>query len=212
MKPYRTVTVSLIMIATAILLLNFKKVEAKKVNQPLSEFPRIIGQWQGEPDRFDSWFYEKSGVDDSILSNFRDSNGNSVQLYVGYYESQREGDIIHSPKNCMVGGGWNIVSTEKIKIANPANSSRPLNAVLLKMKSGAHDQLVLYWYYSRGRTITSEYFQKIYLVLDAITRQRTDGSFIRLISPVLDDEQQTLESLKKFAVDILPIIEAYIPS
>jgi len=212
MKSYRTVTVALIMIATAILLLKLEKTEAKKVNLPLSDFPRVIGQWQGEPDRFDPWVYEKTGVDDSILSNFRDGRGNSVQLYVGYYESQREGDIIHSPKNCMVGGGWNIVGMEKIEIANPAPGSRPLEAVLLKMKNGSQNQLVLYWYYSRGRVITSEYFQKIYLVLDAITRQRTDGSFIRLISPVKADEQQTLESLKQFAVELVPILETYIPS
>jgi len=54
--------------------------------------------------------------------------------------------------------------------------------------------------------------QKIWLVIDAITRQRTDGSFVRLMAPVTDSEADTLEMLKKFARQIKPHLDSFIPS
>ncbi len=54
--------------------------------------------------------------------------------------------------------------------------------------------------------------QKIYLVWDAVTRNRTDGSFVRLIAPVVGSEEQTLATLKNFARKVFPILQEYIPS
>ena len=44
--------------------------------------------------------YDILGVDDSFLCDYRDDKNRMVQLYIGFYQSQREGDLIHSPKNC----------------------------------------------------------------------------------------------------------------
>jgi len=54
--------------------------------------------------------------------------------------------------------------------------------------------------------------QKIWLVIDSVTKHRTDGSFVRLISPVTIDEQTTLKVLKEFANNIYPVLKAHIPS
>ena len=43
-------------------------------------------------------------------------------------------------------------------------------------------QLVLYWYQSHGRVIASEYWAKLYMVLDAIHLHRTDGALVRVTS------------------------------
>ena len=212
MNTYRTITVVVIMLITSVTLSYLNNSEARKTNKPLSDFPMTIGCWSGELDHFDDWVYEKTGVDDSILSQFYDPSGNYVQLYIGYYESQREGDIIHSPRNCMAGGGWNIVETSRINLTVPSHPHNSVKVIYLLTQKGMEKQIVLYWYHSRGRVISSEYYQKIYLVIDSITRQRTDGSFVRLISPVKVGEKQTLEVLKGFAADLFPIIEEYIPS
>jgi EpsI family protein len=81
------------------------------------------------------------------------------------------------------------------------------------MKKGIHEQMVLYWYQSRGRIISSEYLQKIYLVLDSINRKRTDGSFVRLITPIRGgDDKQAFQTLKGFATEVFPILSEYIPA
>ena len=212
MNTYRTITIAAIMLITSVALSYLNNSEAKKTNKPLSVFPMAIGTWNGKLDNFDDWVYEVTGVDDSILSHFYNSSGNYVQLYIGYYESQRERDIIHSPRNCMPGGGWNIIETSRINLTLPSYPRDSVKVIYLVIQKGLEKQIVLYWYHSRGRVISSEYYQKFYLVIDSIIRQRTDGAFVRLISPVKDGEKQTLEMLKEFAADLFPIIEEYIPS
>ena len=51
------------------------------------------------------------------------------------------------------------------------------------------------------------------MVIDSITRHRTDGSFVRLIAPVTNDnEAMVLELLTDFAELIIPALNEDIPS
>ena len=185
----------------------------KNVNtlQPLSGFPHNIGCWDGKTSRFDQKIYDILGVDDSFLCDYRSHDGKQIQLYIGYYNSQREGDLIHSPKNCMPGSGWNIIHTSIQALTVPDTRSSKTNIIKMILKKGNQKQIVLYWFQSRGRIISSEYLQKIYLILDAILKHRTDGSFVRLIAPVSQNEAETTEYMEDFAQQLFPILEEYLP-
>jgi hypothetical protein len=51
------------------------------------------------------------------------------------------------------------------------------------------------------------------LVIDSITKRRTDGSFVRLIAPVANgNAEMALKDLKQFAELLFPILSEYIPS
>jgi EpsI family protein len=112
----------------------------------------------------------------------------------------------------MPGSGWNIVETSLVDLNVPSREQQPVRVIRLLLQKGAQKQMTLYWYHSRERVVASEYLQKIYLVMDSITRRRTDGSFIRLTAPVMVDEGQTLETLKGFAVRLFPLIDEFLPS
>lgn len=187
--------------------------EDVKPNKPFSTFPKEIGKWKGTEGRFDQNVYDALGVDDSFLANYQAPDRRYVQLYIGFYQSQREGDLIHSPKNCMPGGGWNIIDTSIEELNIPGNSPDKINVIKLDLSNGREKQVVLYWYQSRGRYISSEYWQKIYLVVDSITKKRTDGSFVRLITPVINgNEEKALTDLKDFARLLVPVLQEYLPS
>ena len=208
-----TLIASSLMIFTAIFLNYINHSEDVHPNKPFATFPKQIGEWKGIEQRFDDRIYDVLGVDDSFLANYRNSNGGQVQLYIGFYQSQREGDLIHSPKNCMPGAGWNIVSSsiEELDVSNTGYNK--IDTIRFKLSNGIHEQAVLYWFQSRGRIISSEYLQKIYLVIDSITRKRTDGSFVRLIAPIQNgDEEKTIEYIKDFGKLIFPILTEYIPA
>jgi EpsI family protein len=115
-----TLIASSIIIFTAIFLNYVNHGENVQPNKPFSTFPKQIGEWKGVEDRFDQKIYDLLGVDDSYLATYRNSSGGPVQLYIGFYQSQREGDLIHSPKNCMPGAGWKIVSSsiEELDVSN----------------------------------------------------------------------------------------------
>jgi EpsI family protein len=79
-------------------------------------------------------------------------------------------------------------------------------------KSGTKE-LVYYWFAQRGRVLTSLYQVKLYSFWDALTKHRTDGALVRLITPVYDKE--TLEDAEKrlqgFVGLIQPVLKDYIP-
>ncbi|WP_232364241.1 exosortase C-terminal domain/associated protein EpsI [Desulforapulum autotrophicum] len=186
---------------------------AASSNKPFDTFPMTIGPWTGTTSTFDQKVYDILGVEDSILASYETPDGRDVQLYVGFYQSQKEGDLIHSPKNCMPGSGWNILrsSIEPVDVGQN-NNGKNINVIKLILVKDSQKQVVLYWFQSRGRIISSEYMQKIWLVIDSITKHRTDGSFVRLISPVVENEDKTLEILKDFTKQIYPYLNEYIPS
>lgn len=182
-------------------------------NRPLSEFPRTIGEWRGDESRFDQEVYDLLGVDDSFLATYRHPSGKTVQLYIGFYQSQREGDIIHSPRNCMPGAGWKITRTDYRNIARPYAEEPSAKVIEMTLSNGRFKQAMLYWFHSRGRIISSEYWQKIYLIVDSVLRHRTDGSFVRLIAPMPETESpEAFAVLEEFAEQLFPILDDYLPS
>ena len=201
----------MIFLATAGLTRFVSQSENIRPNLSFDAFPLEINEWRGTRSRLDEDIYNILGVEDYVMADYRDVHGRGINLYVGFYQSQSQGDIIHSPKNCLPGAGWKIVDarTEALRFNG---SGSPTKVARLLLKKGEASQVVLYWYQSRGRIIFSEYWQKIWLVVDSITRHRTDGSFVRLIAPVLESEDKTLNRLKVFAEQIKPYLDRHIPS
>ena len=120
----RTIIASSLFLLTALALPFLSQSKAVSLQKPLSTFPMKIGDWDGHKDRFSDQVLSIVGVDDYLLANYAAPEGRLVGLYVGYYESQRKGDLIHSPKNCMPGGGWNITETSSEKIKLQGKNSR----------------------------------------------------------------------------------------
>jgi EpsI family protein len=81
------------------------------------------------------------------------------------------------------------------------------------IENGNSKQLVYYWFQQRGRVITNEYMVKWYLFWDSLTRQRTDGSMVRVIMAVPDGQtiEQTEAEMQAFLRVLSGRITAYIP-
>jgi EpsI family protein len=54
---------------------------------------------------------------------------------------------------------------------------------------------------------------KLYTFWDALTKHRTDGALVRLITPVYDKEtvQEAEARLQEFTREIVPVLREYIP-
>ena len=207
----RTIIIVAILLITAGLTALASHSERIAPNKPFSEFPLTIGPWQGTRGQMDQKVYNILGVEDYIMADYRKTSGEHVNLYVGFYQSQKEGDLIHSPKNCMPGAGWNIIESSVIPVTLN-DIGQPTKVIKLLLAKGPEKQVVLYWFQSRGRIIASEYMQKIWLVIDSITKNRTDGSFVRLIAPVITTEEGSLNILKEYAKAVYPALKAHIPN
>ena len=133
-----------------------------------------------------------------------------VWLYVGFYQSQRSGATYHSPKNCLPGAGWQFMESNFLTLTMSDHAKITVNKVLIQ--KGLDKQVILYWYHDRGRVIASEYWAKIYLVWDAMTKNRTDGSLVRISVPVKDgNEQQAFDHGVAFLHDLWPTLLEHMP-
>jgi EpsI family protein len=159
------------------------KPEVTPIREPLSGLPMQIGKWVGQkaPD-MDSRVMDILGVDDYVNRVYYSSDSYPIGLYVGYYQSQKQGDTIHSPLNCLPGAGWNPVKSGNLSIQLNGKPAIEINRITIL--KGADKQVVLYWYQSHGRVVASEYLGKIYTVLDAIRMNRTDAALVRIICTV----------------------------
>jgi EpsI family protein len=188
--------------------------EASVPRRPLKEFPAAVGSWRqvGTDFRFDEETERVLRADDYLSRSYTGPQGSVANLYVGYYATQRNGATYHSPLNCLPGTGWNMSEPGKIVI-NPSGGARPFEANRYIIEHGSDRQLLVYWYQGRGRAVASEYWGKIYTVLDSISRRRSDGAMVRVMVPLPkgQSEQSALDAAINLAAEITPVLGGYVP-
>ena len=183
-------------------------VEPPVDRQPLSTLPYELPGWTGRDARpLADDIVAVLGVDDYIHRVYVTQAGVPASLYAGYYTSQRQGDTIHSPQNCLPGAGWRPVSSSTVWLQTSAGPSEVNQYVIQK---GLDRQVVLYWYQGRGRVVANEYRNKALLMWDAATRGRTNGGLVRVMVPVLPNVDAHREA-SSFATALMPRLERLIP-
>jgi len=184
--------------------------EAVPLAKPLNAFPLQLQGWQGIDLPLEPRIVQALGVSDYLDRAYQSAGNRPVYLYVGYYKSQRTGVSIHSPKNCLPGGGWEPVTAGHVALSLPNGERAIVNQYVVE--NGLRRQFVLYWYQSHGRVIASEYRGKFYMVLDSLRLNRTDAALVRVSSPIAkEDEQASYKQVVAFAQEFLARSPEIIP-
>ena len=214
---FRILLLSLCFLSASVYLEQISKSEPVLERAPLARLPLNIAEWQGRDFAMDERVVSVLGVDDYVNRGYSSPRG-TVGLYVGFYETQRQGSTIHSPMNCLPGAGWNPVDRSQFSIAITRESFAPAHVININrvmIQKGMDRQLALYWYQSHGRVVASEYWGKIYTVLDAVQVNRTDGSLVRVITPIVGSGSNAEQAAQNMAVDfvqsIFPLLSQYLP-
>jgi EpsI family protein len=190
----------------------FSRPDINLIHKNLGNFPLILGDCRTIGNhQIDDHSMRILKVDDYIIRNYRNSNGDVIGLYIGYFKSQREGKGIHSPRQCLPGSGWIPVETTLYELSIPDHNPKTVPMNKFVMSKGLDHQLYLFWYQGRGRSYASEYWNKIYLVLDGLTKRRTDGALIRINNNVNGDAEDALKTQTEFIKLIFPLLKEYIP-
>jgi EpsI family protein len=177
----------------------------------LQGFPRDLGQWKSSDDVIAQSVLDVLGPGDFLSRNYRRPGEPPIDLFVAYFPTQRSGDTIHSPKNCLPGSGWQPVDSGRKEIA--LNGGQALRVTRYVVAKGSERQLVLYWFQSHGKTTSSEYTAKLQLFTDAIRVNRTDGALVRIVTPVLpyETESQSEQRAAEFIRATYPGLNDFIP-
>lgn len=186
--------------------------EAHAPRRALKELPAEVGTWRqvGADDRFDPETEKVLRADDYLSRSYASPNNRVASLYVGYYATQRNGATYHSPLNCLPGAGWNMTAAQTVKI-KPDGGAPAFEANRYIIQKGDQRQLLVYWYQGRGRAVASEYWGKVYTVLDSARRRRSDGAMVRVMTPVTSSENAALDTALDLAAQVAPFLPEYVP-
>jgi len=225
MRSARYWLVIWMMSVTALVLHERGDVDSVPPSRPLREFPMIIGTRSATDITMDSETLQTLGKGDFLnrlyqplppapggaLPASTDARA-AIGLFVGYFPTQRTGQSIHSPQNCLPGAGWTFLSSWVTDLTNATGQKYQVKEYLIT--DGTSTQEVLYWYQMHGRVIAGDYAAKLYTVADSIRYGRTDAALVRIITPVEPGEDR-LESRARavsFAEQIAPLLPAYVPN
>lgn len=210
------IVLACLLVATVIVARADRQIDVP-LTAPLESFPLQLGDWRGVPlPPLAKQVEEILGADDYLTRAYYLPDGSGVGLFVGYWQSQRQGDTMHSPLNCLPGAGWQPMSVRMLDVPDPRAPGAPaitVNRVVIQ--KGLEKQLVLYWYQSHGRIVASEYWGKFYLMADAMRLNRTDGSIVRVVASVVGDSAEAEAAAERsaiaFASLLLPPLDQFLP-
>lgn len=185
---------------------------------PLTLMPETIGAWTAQDYPLDSETLAVLGDGrflNRVYTNLPPAGQRAespVSLFIGYFPTQRSGQSIHSPQNCLPGAGWAFLSSQVINL--PTADGRPYPVGEYLIGNAGQKQVVLYWYLAHGRSVASDYLAKAYMMLDAVRWNRTDGALVRIVTQVGPNE--ALESAQqrtvRFANQVTPLLPRFIPN
>jgi EpsI family protein len=181
--------------------------------RPFADFPLRIGEWNGSRSAMEQMYLDSLHLSDYLLVDYRNPAGKSVNLYVAYYASQRKWESVHSPATCLPGNGWVFEESGPAQISFSGASSPSMTVRRAFMQKSGERMLVYYWFPQRGRVLTGIEQMKLYTFWDALTRQRTDGALVRLITPLDSGEEPAAaeERLRGFCRAAVPVLDEFLP-
>lgn len=184
--------------------------DAPVARQSLSQLPLQISDWRARgDDPVSDEVLQVLGVDEYVNRTYVNTAGQPLNLYIGYYASQRQGDTIHSPQNCLPGSGWQPIEASRISL-DAGGRSVPVNRYVIA--KSLKRQVVYYWYQGRGRIVANDYANKFWLMVDAARLHRTNGSLVRVVVPDVPQMPGAAErAANEFSRTIAPTLFAYLP-
>ena len=92
---------------TAAMMLARNRAEVVAPYEDLRNFPQIVAGRVSVDVPLSSEVLESLGPGHFLMREYRGGLADApTNLYIAFFPSQRTGDTIHSPRNCLPGAGW----------------------------------------------------------------------------------------------------------
>ena len=166
------------------------------VMRPLSDFPKELPGWSMIKEGYvDAETQSVLQADDTLTRSYANPKfRQGPNLFVAFFKTQRTGKAPHSPKNCLPGSGWEPSREDHLNVV-VSGLAQPIEVNRYVVARGDERSVVLYWYQSQNRVVASEYRAKLWTVADAIRYNRTDTALVRVVVPVLRNDEAAAEQV-----------------
>lgn len=174
------------------------QVSAVELKAPIATIPPTVAGITGVDATFDPATEQATGMSSYIYRRYTASPTTpAFSVYAGYYDEQRQGKTIHSPKNCLPGAGWEQVEANPVTFTT---SMGPVTVNRYKVIRPGEAAIVYYWYQGRGRVEHDEFKVKYQLLRDAALHGRTEEALLRIIIPIQQNDPAQADRLAELAV------------
>jgi EpsI family protein len=170
--------------------------------------PRTIDAFHAQDIEISEEEQRVAGMSSYVMRLYQQSDAAAAfTLYVGYYESQTEGHEIHSPRNCLPGAGWEVLSSTTAAVVV---AGAPVTVNQAVVGRDGERALVLYWYQGRGRIAANEYAIKWQLLRDAALHGRTEEALVRVVVPMTTSDDGSALA-QRVAAAVIPAVDDALP-
>ena len=175
-------------------------------------FPMEIGSWQANRSYLSQEILDNLWADDYVSATYINGDrSQAINLLIPFYEYQGTRHTAHAPQSCMLGGGWALISSKERFVTKDDGTRFPIMTSI--WEKGDTRLLGSYFFFQRGRTITSPWMNKYWLMVDAFSRQRTDGALVRaeMTLPPNQSIEDAFRVLEDFIGRVYGLLPEYVP-
>lgn len=204
MRNLRRFLPALLLALGCVFVWNARSQAAVPLAAPLSSVMADAPGYRVQEQRISQEERRVAGMSDYVARIYWRDSVPAFTTFVSYYERQTQGKTIHSPRNCLPGAGWEVVSADTQQVML---DGRPVALNRSLLKNGAATAVAFYWYQGRGRLVANEYAVKWNLLRDAALQGHTEEALVRVVvplQPVADPAraQQALADARALGADV----------
>lgn len=183
---------------------------AVPINKPFAQFPTEHQGWrQVDEYQFSEVVLNMLRPTDILNRVYARPGERPIDLHVGFYDGGKGTGSSHSPKHCLPGSGWFLISSERKTLEVGGEN---LNLVQAVYQFGENKELFIYWFQMRDKTMNSEYVFKLSRVLSSMMHRRQDTAFIRISTRFEGESEAVMDRTMAFVEDFYPVIREFLPS
>jgi EpsI family protein len=181
MRNYHRYLPAIVFLIGAGFVLNTRSQAAIPLAAPLAGIMSQVDGYRVEDQHLSDDERRVAGMTDYVARMYSRDSVAAFTTFVSYYERQTQGKTIHSPRNCLPGAGWEVLTAGEADVVVDG-VKQTLNRYVLK--KGPATAVAFYWYQGRGRLVANEYTVKWNLLRDAALAGHTEEALVRVVVPV----------------------------
>ncbi|MEW6442098.1 MAG: exosortase C-terminal domain/associated protein EpsI [bacterium] len=175
-------------------------------NPRFFEFPLTVGDWKGIDLPMHDRVYESIDTPYVFLRNY-ESPRYSMPLNLSIVWFDDKNISFHAPEACLGGVGHEV--KEKTTLSVGLGDRRSWRIGRLRVEKSGAKSIALYFFDVDGYLTTSQTIIRLKVLSRRLLLKRSSASFVRVMAPVVEDEEQTLRMMLDFLRTIHPLLPPY---
>jgi len=104
----------------------------------------------------DARFLEMLRAEEVVFRTYAPETEAPVWVFLGYFDRQKEGSQVHSPRHCYPGSGWSVLGEARVQAPWGGDRIRELT-----VSDGTQTRIVYYWFQTPQGVIDSVFGLKL---------------------------------------------------